>query len=259
MASVIHWQAEAIWEAISPSIPDFSVEIVPELDSTNSELMRRARVGRTEPILLITERQTAGRGRLGREWISEQSATSLTFSLGLPIAPANWSGLSLAVGLSIVESLHPALQLKWPNDVWFQQRKVAGILMETVAMNAAMSSTMKYLVIGVGINLVPRSNEGLRTPSAGLSEVLPNVDAPKALLCIVPPLVEMVQQFVPQGFAPWQSAYHARDCLWNESVVCSDGTEGIAQGVDADGVLWIRTSVGLKPIHSAEVSVKPLR
>lgn len=250
MTAVIQWPAEAIWEAISPAIPKFSVEILPELDSTNSELMRRARAGCTDPILLIAERQTAGRGRLGREWVSQ---ASLTFSLGLPITPQNWSGLSLAVGLSIVESLHPALQLKWPNDVWFQQRKMAGILIETAAM--------KYAVIGVGINIAPLSQTfeaNLRTPSASLSEVLPDVDAPAALLRIVPPLVQMVQQFVMDGFNPLQSAYHARDALYGKNVVCSDGQSGVASGVDTDGILLLQTpDQGWKKINSSEISIKP--
>ena len=96
----IRWPAEAIWEAVSPQLPGFSVEILPQVDSTNSELMRRARAGQTDAVLLVAETQSAGRGRLGRQWVS-QRGDSLTFSLGLPIAPQDWSGLSLAVGLSL--------------------------------------------------------------------------------------------------------------------------------------------------------------
>jgi BirA family biotin operon repressor/biotin-[acetyl-CoA-carboxylase] ligase len=86
-------------------LPGFTVEVLPEIDSTNTELMRRARTGQTEPVLLVAERQTAGRGRLGRPWASDVGA-SLTFSLGLPLAPTDWSGLSLAVGVALAESLH---------------------------------------------------------------------------------------------------------------------------------------------------------
>ena len=256
-AAIIHWPAEAIWEEIYPSLPEFSVEIVREIDSTNTELMRRARAGRTEPILLVAERQTAGRGRLGREWVSEwdehHRLNTLTFSLGLPLNPADWSGLSLAVGLSLVQSLHPALYLKWPNDVWFNGRKMAGILIETHAM--------KYAVIGIGINIAPLPAErdnGLRTPSASLSEVLPDVDAPAALRRVAVPLIQMVQQFVHTGFSPLQAAYHERDALYGQTVVCSDGQSGIARGVDTDGTLLLQTPDGdWKKINSAEVSVKP--
>ena len=91
----MHWPAEAIWEAVSPQLPTFSVEVLPQIDSTNSELMRRARAGQLEPVLLVAERQSAGRGRLGRQWVSGDDAasagalSSLTFSLGLPLAPAD--------------------------------------------------------------------------------------------------------------------------------------------------------------------------
>ena len=119
------------------------IESLPEVDSTNSELMRRARAGQTHPLLLIAERQTAGRGRLGRQWHG-QAGDSLMFSMGLTLNPANWSGLSLAVGLSLVNSLDPGqrhgLGLKWPNDLWLmpaggrgaEGRKLGGLLIETV-------------------------------------------------------------------------------------------------------------------------------
>lgn len=252
----VQWPAEAIWEAVAPQLAGFTVEVLPEIDSTNTELMRRARAGRLEPILLVAERQSAGRGRLGRTWDSGAAATgplpSLTFSLGLPLAPLDWSGLSLAVGLAVVESLHPALQLKWPNDVWLQERKLAGILIETASVGEA-----RYAVIGVGINITARDADGLRTPPAALAEVLPGVDAPAALERVAAALVRAVQRFERQGFAPLRQAYHARDLLYGREVQCSDGLTGTARGVDASGALLVHTAAGLKKITSAEVSVRP--
>jgi len=130
MTRPTRWHAEAIWEQIWPLLPGFTVEVLPEIDSSNSELMRRARQGQTDPTLLVAESQTAGRGRMGRVWQS-QPGDSLTFSLSLPFAPKDWSGLSLAVGLSLAESLHPDIRLKWPNDLWWQERKLGGILIIT--------------------------------------------------------------------------------------------------------------------------------
>jgi BirA family transcriptional regulator, biotin operon repressor / biotin---[acetyl-CoA-carboxylase] ligase len=256
------WPGEAIWEAVSPALPSFSVEILPQIDSTNSELMRRARVGQTEPILLVAESQTAGRGRLGREWLSGTAAahkvasvgaTSLTFSLGLPLHMADWSGLSLAVGVSVARSLHPSLQLKWPNDVWFEGRKLAGILIETVNIGST-----RYAVIGVGINIGPREAAGLSTPPAWLQELLPNINAPQALLRIAAPLVQSVQGFEAQGMAPFLKPFAARDALAGRAVTLSDGTHGQAQGVDGSGALLVHTDAGLKKISSAEVSVRPV-
>jgi BirA family biotin operon repressor/biotin-[acetyl-CoA-carboxylase] ligase len=251
----IRWQAEAIWEQVQPLLPGFTIEILPTVDSTNTELMRRARAGQTEPTLLVAERQTAGRGRLGRDWQSDtqEGLATLTFSLGLPLQPADWSGLSLAVGLAVVQSLHPALQLKWPNDVWLQDRKLAGILIETTSVGE-----LRYCVLGIGINLLPRDSAGLRTPAACLQELMPQMDAPCVLAAVVLPLVRAVQGFEAEGFAALRTAFHARDLLYGREVVCTDGTTGMARGVDANGALLVHTDKGLQKISSAEVSVRPV-
>lgn len=262
----IQWQAEALWESVQPLLAGFTVEVLSEIDSTNTELMRRARAGQLEPVLLVAEWQTAGRGRLGREWISgdatvhaagpDQTAAalpSLMFSLGLPLSPVDWSGLSLAVGLSVVQSLHADLQLKWPNDVWFQGRKLAGILIETASVGA-----LRYAVVGIGINMTARDATGLRTPPAALNEVLPGVDAPAALARVLLPLVCAIQRFEADGFAPLRQEFHARDLLYGCEVTCSDGVTGMARGVDGGGALLVHTEQGLKKISSAEVSVRPV-
>ncbi len=259
--SGILWPAEAIWEEVSLLLPGFTVEIVPQIDSTNTELMRRVRAGQTEPVLLVAHSQTAGRGRLGRQWLGGDGADtgagalpSLLFSLGLPLAPGDWSGLSLAVGLSLVESLHTDLQLKWPNDVWLQSRKLAGVLIETASVG-----DVRYAVVGVGINMVAREGNGLSTPPAWLSEVLPGVDAPAALQRVVGPMVRAIQRFESHGFDPLRAAFHARDLLYGHSIQCSDGLTGIAAGVDASGALLLQTASGLQKITSSEVSVRPTR
>lgn len=252
----------AIREAVLPDLPGFNVEWVPQIDSTNSELMRRARAGRLEPVLLVAGQQTAGRGRLGRQWFSDDGATSvgatssLTFSLGLPLAPLDWSGLSLAVGVSVVQSLHADLRLKWPNDVWLRDRKLAGILIETA--NLADTAATRYAVVGVGINMNARAATGLSTPPAWLGEVLPGVKAPEALLRLAAPLVRALKLFEVSGFSTFQTRFNDRDALGGLAVTLSDGTAGIAQGVDGSGALLVHTAHGLKKITSAEVSLRPL-
>ena len=202
----IRWPAEAIWQAVEPALPGFTIEILPEIDSTNTELMRRFRgrladnaggravEPRTEPTLLVAEQQTAGRGRLGRQWQSQRAA-SLMFSLGMPLQPKDWSGLSLVVGISLAESLAALaaaalgaaapqadlqrleIGLKWPNDLWLTdasstpastpasarqgERKLGGILVET-----ASGDGTRYVVIGVGINIQPLTGELLPAVAA---------------------------------------------------------------------------------------------
>mgnify|MGYP006206957517 CR=1 FL=1 len=134
--------AESLWVALSAQLPGLSIEVLPTVDSTNTRLMQQAREGLVEPTVLVAETQTAGRGRMGKAW---HTAThrALTFSLGLPLAPVDWSGLSLVVGLGVARSLHPELRLKWPNDLWLGDagRKLAGVLIETIALPTSSPSS----------------------------------------------------------------------------------------------------------------------
>ncbi|MCC2635563.1 MAG: birA [Ramlibacter sp.] len=251
----MRWPAEAIWEAVAPLLPGFTVEVLPQLDSTNTELMRRARTGRADPMLLVAEQQTAGRGRLGRDWHSS-AGDSLTFSLGLPLAPADWSGLSLAVGASVADSLHPDIVLKWPNDLWLGDRKLGGILIETASFGDGAAGA-RYAVIGIGLNIAPRPAAGLSIEPAALRELLPQADAAAVLERIARPLVGDLQRFERDGFVAFQQRFAQRDALRGRAVRLSDGTAGTAQGVNAAGSLLVHTAAGPQAISSSEVSVRP--
>ena len=272
--SPIRWPAEAIWQAVAPQLPGFTIEVLPRIDSTNSELMRRARAGRCAATLLVAEQQTAGRGRLGRDWHSGAQAESLTFSLGLPLSPVDWSGLSLAVGVSVAESLQPVLPtassasprigLKWPNDLWLGgaagERKLGGILVETasfVAPNATASA--RYVVVGIGLNVLARNAVGLSIPAGCLQEVDAALDAPAALALVAAPLVNLLQSFEAYGFAPMQPRFALRDVLQERLVTLSDGNSGTAHGVGTDGALHVMTAQGMQTVTSSEVSVRPVR
>ena len=249
------WPVEAVWEAVFPLLPGFTVEVLPEIDSTNSELMRRARQGQTDPVLLVAEQQTAGRGRLGRSWQSARG-DSLMFSLGLPLAPAEWSGLSLAVGVALAESLHPRIGLKWPNDLWVDDRKLGGILIETASFGQGGDGE-RYAVIGAGLNVAPRPPQGLSTPPACLQELDPELDAGQALLRLAAPLAQALQAFQAFGFELFQTRFNARDVLRDRAVTLSDGTAGTAHGASESGALLVHTADGMRPVTSSEVSVRP--
>lgn len=284
LISPIHWPLEAIWQAVLPDLPGFTAEVLPSIDSSNTELLRRFRGSpcaepRPEPTLLVAEQQTAGRGRLGRSWLSRRG-DSLTFSLGLPLKPADWSGLSLVVGISLAESLEPdsaahRIGLKWPNDLWLADEKVkkgehnysklAGILVETASWEG-----LRYVVIGVGINIralelpalaAPDSANALPAPQpmppGNLQALLPDLDAAQTLLRVLPPLVQAVQAFEQFGFAPFQARFARRDVLSGRAVALSDGTVGTACGVGENGALLVHTPAGMKEITSSEVSVRP--
>jgi BirA family transcriptional regulator, biotin operon repressor / biotin---[acetyl-CoA-carboxylase] ligase len=279
-AQPVKWPAEAIWEQVAPLLPNFTVEVLPEIDSTNSELMRRAKAGHIEPILLVAEKQTAGRGRLGREWhdlsahtdSGSASIPTLTFSLGMLLCPADWSGLSLAVGVSIAQSLHSKIGLKWPNDLWVDGQKLAGILIETCGIEAG---ARRYVVIGVGINIVqptmtPATAAALlRTPATCLQALLAASTAPDALLGIALPLVQTLLTFSSLGFAPFAPRFNALDVLRGKQVdvlnkFAQESTKiptstGLAMGVNAKGELMLQTAVELQTINSSEVSISPTK
>ena len=248
------WPLETVWEQSVPWLPGLTAELLPQIDSTNSELMRRARGGRLDPVVLVAEQQTAGRGRLGRRWHSEPGA-SLTFSVGRVLEPQSWWGLSLAVGAAIAEALHPLVRLKWPNDLWVGDAKLGGILIETAG--AGPDTRARYAIVGVGLNVQARPADGLSTPPAFLQQLHPGMDAGAALLAIVPPLVAALQRFEAEGFAPFRDAFGRRDALAGRPVRLSDGTAGIAQGVDGQGALLVHTAAGPVAVTSSEVSVRP--
>ena len=294
MGAHLQWGADALWRRLEPLLPGLCVEVLARAESTNTVLLERARAmngrrdapitrpgdldalrvdertphGRrsadVQPCLLVAEEQTRGRGRLGRGWIANAGA-SLTFSLALPLAPEEWSGLSLAVGLALAEALDPMVQpgapprigLKWPNDLWLidgpgRGRKLGGILIETVSVGQR-----RMCVLGVGLNVLPQAHEGLTHGYACLQELDPRASAPAALACVAEPLVRAVLQFQAVGFAPLVAAYTRRDLLLGQpvSTTQADVPEGVAEGVDEHGALRVRCD-GVHRIVSGEVSVR---
>jgi BirA family biotin operon repressor/biotin-[acetyl-CoA-carboxylase] ligase len=265
------WNDQAV-QALTSSVrqlcPDANVEVVAQIDSTNSELMRRGPVRDNPPTLLVALSQTAGRGRMGRAWQS-QPGDGLTFSWGMHLAPTDWSGLSLAVGLALADALDPdrqwGLRLKWPNDLcWLSAgavRKLGGILIETqMAAASADTPARRWCVVGVGLNLrTPQINNPGLAP-VGLSEVSgePAPHGPDILQTCIAALVPALRAFELHGFGPLAERFAQRDALLGQTVTLSDGRVGTALGVDAQGALMVQTAQGLQAVHSAEVSVRPI-
>ncbi|RZL04021.1 MAG: biotin--[acetyl-CoA-carboxylase] ligase [Rubrivivax sp.] len=276
--------AEQIWLDTQADGPNISLEVLPETDSTNTQLLARGRAGDTAPLLLAAYHQTAGRGRHGRQWIA-QPGDSLTFSLGLPLdldqVPGGGSALSLAVGLAIAEALdaglaglpgpaQPPITLKWPNDLWWQQRKLGGILIEATPA-PGLAAGQRWVVIGVGINLRPQHDAA--APSldhACLQDIhaASTLSAGQVWTWIAPPLLRAVLRFATEGFAPLQTAYAQRDVLAGQEVDLWQGAAhnallrgaptdtGRAHGVDKQGALLVHTDAGLQRWTTGDVSVR---
>ena len=309
-SSHLHWQADALWQQLEPYLPGLSVEVLARAESTNSLLLERARVGGgqrdalvstpgeleasrqvgspsrnaaggpygrrtgdTQPCLLVAEHQTIGRGRHGRIWHSAAGA-SLTFSLSLPLAPRDWCGLSLAIGVALADALDPPepgrtaprIALKWPNDLWLYEspgrgRKLGGVLIETVAVGPR-----RVAVIGVGLNVQPlperRAQGDLTHGFASLREINTQLDAPTVLHRVALPLVRATLQFEREGFAGFARAYAPRDLLRGQPVrvlgLRGDTiVEGVAEAISANGALRVRDGAGAThDVSSGEVSVR---
>ena len=293
----LHWGAEALWQQLRALLPGLSVEVVERCSSTNTALLERARVvmrpetdsaevlvqrsvesaafGRraadVQPCLLVAEHQTGGRGRLGRGWQSMPGA-SLTFSLSMPVERADWSGLSLAVGLALAEALDPVQEaaaprvgLKWPNDLWLRgdDRKLGGILIEVAPLPGPVERAgERWVVIGAGLNVTPAPDTDVeagtfRTGYACLQEFEPALTAPQVLHRVARPLLQAVLAFESAGLDPLRSRYAARDVLAGRTVQAGAVT-GVAIGLSHDGSLQVRDAQGaVHSLHSGEVSVRP--
>ena len=243
-----------------------ALEVAWSLDSTSSELLRRSNSDAGVQVLLA-ERQTGGRGRLGRPWASPLAA-NLTLSVArrFDAGLARLGGLSLVAGIAVVETLHALgvdkARLKWPNDVVVAEgarlRKLGGILVEGGGEYAGPARA----VIGIGLNV--------RMPAAAGAEIdQPWIDL--QALCEPPPrdhiaatllarLLPALARFDEAGLAPFLPAYARYDALAGQPVRMQAGDveqHGIALGLAADGALRVRMESGERSFHAGEVSLRP--
>lgn len=186
----------------------------PVIDSTNTELARRLAKGETAaPHLLLAEMQTAGRGRRGRDWFSPYAA-SLSLSLSFQVeGGANvLQGLSLAVGVVVKQVLEQqgvgGVQLKWPNDLYLNNAKLGGILIE---LSGDFSGPCN-LVVGLGLNVFrPQQLVTLDQPVAFLSDVDAGLTLCRTRLAadLALALEQLLKNYAQQGFKPWQERWNA--------------------------------------------------
>lgn len=240
------------------------LNLFPQIDSTNSYLMRHA-----NPALQVclAESQSAGRGRRGRVWVSP-FAQNIYCSVGWGFegGVAALEGLSLAVGLVIVRTLQrygvAGLELKWPNDVLHHNHKLAGVLIEMTGDPAGYCQ----VVIGVGINVAMGDDSAhvITQPWVDLRTIverqgLPCISRNQLVAALIDELVLMLNGYEQTGFAgycaEWQSLNaHAGKMveLRNGNNVCS----GVCTGVNEVGALVLETASGRETFHGGEVSLR---
>jgi len=203
----------------------------------------------------IAREQTQGRGQFGRFWESQRDS-SILFSVRRNFPQYhNLNGLSLAVGLAIVkvlekECLVNGFKIKWPNDIYFENKKLAGVLLEN-----QMQSGNQSVVIGVGINYSIERGMIFEIPwtdLAKMSKTLPDIMLLTAK--IVNNILVMLEHFSVSGFDGFQSDWKRYDMLQGKKVKFTDfgeSLEGKVLGVSSKGALKIFTKNGVKELYSS--------
>ena len=243
-----------------------SLEVAWSLDSTKSELLRRPAPA-SGAVVLLAERQTGGRGRRGRAWLSPLAA-NLTLSLSRQFAGglARLPGLSLVAGVATAEALQalgfPQVRLKWPNDLVVADgeglRKLGGLLVEGGGENAGPARA----VIGLGLNVCMPPENGLEIDQPW-TDLATLAGAPPSRNRIVAGLLAhwlpALAQFDADGLAPFLGRYTAFDALAGREVVLHAG-EGarvaLALGLAPDGALRIQVDGREQRVHAGEISVR---
>lgn len=251
------------------------LERVEESTSTNEDLMSRWRTNKLwDPIARLAQKQTAGKGRMGRSWISSPNQT-LTFSIAYPFKKSiqELSGLSLAIGLAVIKGIsnathipleelhHKGLGLKWPNDVLLKNNKLAGVLIEGGQLKPEDPT---WLIIGVGINLnkSPDIEHQIGKKVSCLDDIVASqvLNSDIIWLEILKELGLVIEEFEKSSFQTFQNLWNHWDTYQDK--VCQVRQEdkllleGIEKGVDQNGVLLIETSAGLKKVISGDVSLR---
>lgn len=239
----------------------YRIERRTEVSSTMDAVRERARQGEAEGLWIIAERQTAGRGRQGRAWSSDQGA-NLTASLLLrPERPAaEMATLSFIAALALADALRAVglsaeIRLKWPNDVLVDGGKIAGLLLE-----AGADASGEHLVLGVGLNCAGAPDlsalpEGAARPTSLRAhgvEASPDM----ALAALAPAFAARYERWRGEGFAGQRDEWLAQAVGLGGAIEARLGGEilrGAFEDVDEDGALVLNTGATRRRVHAAEI------
>ena len=238
------------------------IHLLDAIDSTNAEARRRAEAGETVSQWIVARRQSAGRGRRGREWNSETGNLFATLMTLTGKAPAEAAQVTFLAALAVTDLLDAfavpgSVSIKWPNDVLIDGVKACGILVES----GAHDTGPLWLAVGVGVNLA-HAPEGTERPATSLAAHLRSDIA-------YPPSIDAAATVLAEAFAVWQSRWHSLGFqpvldAWIARTSGLDGpcvarlghetVEGTAEGVAPDGALRLRTADGdLRLISAGDV------
>ncbi len=238
------------FQHIASQLPDpFRLLWRESVGSTNDELRKLAEQGMAEGLVLVTDEQTAGRGRRGAAWISPKGE-NLAFSILLkPTAPkALWHRLSLVTGLAVAEVLEnyvPLAEIKWPNDVKVGGKKIAGILVE---------AGRDFVIIGIGIN-INSTNFPDELAATSLHELTGREYSRAEVLQEVVARMSRYENQINQGYADALKSIRERCALTGHYVsylIADQRREGMVRGIGSGGELMVETDGKLEALVQAD-------
>ncbi len=260
-------QQERILALLSPETRASlgGLEIHDSIGSTSQQLMQQAAAGAPSGQVCLAERQTAGRGRRGRKWISPYGSNIyLSLLWQFPLAPIELSGVSLAAGLAVMRALNrlgvTEVGLKWPNDILWQERKLAGLLLEMTGESEGPSQ----VILGVGLNTCLSNRQGSRIdqPWVDLANVPGGQQVGRNQLAaeLIHQLVNALECFERERLAPLLDEWQQQDLYYNKTVALRMGNQTIVGkhvGIDKNGALLLSHAGEEKAYFAGEVSLRP--
>jgi len=234
-----------------------------ETGSTNEDVKRFFRANLGNRVFATTEKQTQGRGRRGRVWHSPY-AQNIYFSLGLKLdlAISELSGLSIVVGLAIADLLKQKsipIQLKWPNDIYLEGKKLGGILVE---LEGAFEPPCN-VIIGVGLNInMPQQDQQIDQAWHCLSEFSGQViNRTELLIELYQQLTTYITEFCEHGMSQFADKWSQYDLYYHQPVQLMSGEQvqtGTNLGINEQGGLRLQTETGEVQINGGEISLRPV-
>ena len=248
-------------DIIRSQIETGSVAVLPVIDSTNQYLLDRLSSLESGDAC-IAEYQQAGRGRRGRKWFSPFGANLyLSMYWRLEQGPAAAIGLSLVIGIVMAEVLHDLgadqVRVKWPNDLYLQDRKLAGILVELTGKTGDAAQ----IVIGAGINLAMRrvESEVVNQGWINLQEAGIKIDRNQLAARLINELRVALEQFEKEGLSPFLARWEKLDNFIHRPVKLIIGDReiyGISRGIDEQGALLLEQNGAIKAWVGGEISLR---
>lgn len=238
---------------LSPTLHLVELETI---DSTNDHAKKMARNAYPTGVVVWAHEQTAGRGRQGNTWVSAKGNLFMSTILRPHVNAVQIGQLSLLTGLAVakaLESFLPAanfVRLKWPNDIFINGKKAAGILIETESQG---SLRLPWVVIGIGVNITSAPENAISLHDLGIT----SHEAGHVLELISKQLLELIAQWEKQGFAPIREAWLDRAYKLGQNITArlpKETVTGIFEGLDETGALLLTTHDGRRhEISTGEV------